>query len=116
MEEEITRNSAGNTADEITRASSASKRKTSSSSAKKKTSSSTAKKKQTSTTAKKKPASSTAKKKTASNTVRLSAAEKKLVTDFRKCGTIQKKIISLVVEKVAGGTTKLDGIERLLND
>lgn len=107
MEEEITRNSAGNTADEITKASSAAKKKTSSASAKKKTSSSTAKKK---------PTSSTAKKKTTSNTIRLSAAEKKLITNFRKCGTLQKQIISLVVEKVAGGTTKLDGIERLLND
>jgi hypothetical protein len=97
--------------EELTRAAG----KPASSSAKKKTSSTSTARKKTST-AKKKTGTTTAKKKTStSNTIRLTAAEKKLITNYRKCGTLQKQIISLVIEKVAGGVTKLDGIERMIN-
>jgi hypothetical protein len=106
MEEEITRAAAGKT--------SSSSGKTSSSGRK---TSSTAKKKPASSTAKKKPASTAAKKKTSSSTaLKLTAAEKKLITNYRKCGSLQKQIIALIVEKVAGGLTKIDGIERMIND
>lgn len=97
--------------EEITRAASTSasgRKTTSSSTAKKKTSSTSTAKKKTSTT------SAAKKKTTSSSSIRLSAAEKKLVTNYRKCGTLQKQIISLVVEKVAGGVTKLEGLERLV--
>ena len=56
----------------------------------------------------KKPASSkkkkttTAKKKTASS-IRLSAAEKKLVQNYRKSNMIEKKILDLAAEKFAEG-------------
>ena len=111
--------------EEITRASAATGRKTTSSSGRKttsssgrKTSSTSARKKTSSSTAKKKPSSSTAaKKKTSTSaTPRLTAAEKKLIANYRKCGTLQKQIIALIIEKVAGGTTKLEGIERMIND
>lgn len=106
MEEEITRAAAG----KKTSSSTSSKRKTSSTA-------STSKKKTSSSSAKKKPASSTAKKKKSTSTaLKLTAAEKKLITNYRKCGTLQKQIIALVIEKVAGGTTKLEGIERLIDD
>ncbi len=113
MTEELTRAAAKKPA-----SSSTAKKKTSTASARKKTSSSTAAKKKTtaSTARKKKTGTTTAKKKTSSSSsIRLSAAEKKLITNYRKCGTLQKQIISLVVEKVAGGITRLDGIERMIN-
>ena len=53
-------------------------------------------------TKKKKPAS-TAKKKPASTSIRLSAEEKKLVQNFRKCNLIEKKLITAAVEKAAAG-------------
>lgn len=115
MEEEITRA----TAAAGRKTTSSSGRKTTSSSGRKTSSSSTSvRKKTSSTTAKKKPASSTAaKKKTSTSTApRLTAAEKKLIANYRKCGTLQKQIIALIIEKVAGGTTKLEGIERMIND
>ena len=120
MDEEITRASAGASSRKTSTTSSASKRKTSSAStSKRKTSASTSGRKTSSTsTAKKKTSStSTAKKKTSSTStsIRLTAAEKKLITNYRKCGTLQKQIIALIVEKVAGGLTKLDGIERAIN-
>lgn len=97
--------------EELTRAA----KKPAASSTKKKTSSSSTARKKTST-AKKKTGTTTARKKTStSSTIRLTAAEKKLITNYRKCGTLQKQIISLVIEKVAGGVTKLDGIERMIN-
>ncbi len=52
------------------------------------------------TTAKKKK--TTAKKKTAS-TLRLSAAEKKLVQNYRKGNMIEKKVLDLAAEKFAEG-------------
>ena len=39
-----------------------------------------------------------------------------MITNYRKCGTLQKQIIALLIEKLAGGLTKLDGIERLIDD
>lgn len=109
--------------EEITRAASStstSKRKTSTTStAKKKTGTTTSNRKtSSSSTAKKKPSTSTsARKKTStSSTIRLTAAEKKMITNYRKCGTLQKQIIALLIEKLAGGLTKLDGIERLIDD
>ena len=119
MDEEITRASAGASSRKTSSASSASKRKTSSTSTSgRKTSASTSKRKTSSSSSSgRKTSTSTAKKKTSSTStsIRLSAAEKKLITNYRKCGTLQKQIISLIVEKVAGGLTKLDGIERAIN-
>lgn len=109
MDEEITRAASTSASGRKTTSSSTAKKKTSSTStAKKKTSTTSAAKKKTGTTAAAK------KKTTSSSSIRLSAAEKKLVTNYRKCGTLQKQIISLVVEKVAGGVTKLEGLERLV--
>ena len=55
----------------------------------------------------KKPASSTAKKPASttstSTTLKLTAAEKKLITSYRKCNTATKQLIVSVVEKAAGG-------------
>jgi len=114
MEEEITRAAAGKTSSSSRKPASSSGRKTSSSSGRK--TSSSAKKKPASSSAKK-PSTSTAKKKTSSSTaLKLTAAEKKLITNYRKCGSLQKQIIALIVEKVAGGLTKIDGIERMIND
>ena len=85
--------------------------KTGSTAAKKpaaKTESTTAKKPaaKTGSTAAKKPAakteSTTAKKKAASSSIRLSAAEKKLIENYRKCNDMTKTMISAVVEKIAG--------------
>ena len=110
MDEEITRASAGASSRKTSTTSSASKRKTSSAStSKRKTSASTSGRKTSSTSTAKKKTSST------STSIRLTAAEKKLITNYRKCGTLQKQIIALIVEKVAGGLTKLDGIERAIN-
>lgn len=120
MDEEITRASAGTSSKKTSSSSSGRKTSSTTSAAKRKTSSSSSaakKKTGTSTAAKKKTGTSTAaKKKTStSTTIRLTAAEKKLITNYRKCGTLQKQIISLIIEKVAGGVTKLDGIERMIN-
>ncbi len=54
------------------------------------------------TTARKKTA---AKKKTTTspNTMKLSAAEKTLVKNYRKCNALEKKIISALCEKASGG-------------
>ena len=64
-------------------------------------------KEQKTTTAKKKPAS-TAKKKPAASTakasstqLKLTAAEKKLVQNFRKCNKLEKELISVLVEKAS---------------
>lgn len=113
MEEEITRAAAGKTSSSSRKPVSSSGRKTSTSSGRK--TSSSAKKKPASSSAKK-PSTSTAKKKTSSTALKLTAAEKKLITNYRKCGSLQKQIIALIVEKVAGGLTKIDGIERMIND
>lgn len=113
MEEEITRAAAGKTSSSSRKPASSSGRKTSSSSGRK--TSSSAKKKPASSSSKK-PSTSTAKKKTSSTALKLTAAEKKLITNYRKCGSLQKQIIALIVEKVAGGLTKIDGIERMIND
>lgn len=58
----------------------------------------------------KKPASSSKKKKTASakkkktaTSIRLSAAEKKLVQNYRKSNLIEKKILDFAAEKFAEG-------------
>jgi len=65
--------------------------------------------KKTGTTSKKKK-----KKKTSSSSIRLSAAEKKLITNYRKCNALYKEVISLVVEKAAGGSTdKLADVSRM---
>ena len=120
MDEEITRAAAGTSSRKTSTASSAAKRKTTSSgtSGRKTSTASTAKKKTSSASSSgRKTSTSTAKKKTSttSTSIRLTAAEKKLITNYRKCGTLQKQIIALIVEKVAGGLTKLDGIERAIN-
>ena len=61
-------------------------------------------------TAAKKPASSsrkkktsTAKKKKTSASIRLSAAEKKLVQNYRKSNLIEKKLLDFAAEKFAEG-------------
>ena len=40
----------------------------------------------------------------------VTAAEKKLVTNYRKCNALEKKIINVIVEKAAGGLTRLEGL------
>ena len=96
----------------------AARKKTSSTAAKKKTTS-TAKKK-TSTTAKKK---TTTAKKTTASTFRVSAAEKKIITNYRKCNPLVKKIIAVLAEKGSGTVTRaeIEGLTRgdmesILND
>ena len=96
----------------------AARKKTSSTAAKKKTTS-TAKKK-TSTTAKKK---TTTAKKTTASTFRVSAAEKKIITNYRKCNPLVKKIIAVLAEKGSGTVTRAEiegrtrgGMESILND
>jgi hypothetical protein len=60
-------------------------------------------------TAAKKPASSSKKKKTStakkktSTSIRLSAAEKKLVQNYRKSNLIEKKLLDFAAEKFAEG-------------
>ena len=57
--------------------------------------------KKPSSSSKKKP--SAAKKKPSSSTsIRLSAAEKKLVQNYRKCNMIEKKVIGMIAEKASG--------------
>ena len=97
----------------------AAKKKTSSTAAKKKTTS--AAKKKTSTTAKKK--TTTVKKKTTASTFRVSAAEKKIITNYRKCNPLVKKIIAVLAEKGSGTVTRAEiegltrgGMESILND
>ena len=70
----------------------------------KKPASSTAKKKKTSA-AKKKPASS----------IRLTAAEKKLVQNYRKSNMIEKKILDLAAEKFAEGIDAASVVNLLRN-
>lgn len=75
--------------EEITRAAAAKKTGTKKTGTKKKT-----------TTSKK----TTAKKKTTSSgTMKLSAAEKELVKNYRKCNKLEKKVISTLCEKASGG-------------
>ena len=63
-----------------------------------------AKTSKTTTSAKKKTTSTTKKKtSTSSNTMRLSAAEKELIRNYRKCNSIEKKLVAGLAEKVAGG-------------
>ena len=76
--------------------------KTSAKTAAKKPSSSTAAKKPSSSAAAKKPASSTAAKKTtASAQPKLTAREKKLIQNYRKCGEAGKLMIDTLAEKTA---------------
>ena len=76
--------------------------KTSAKTAAKKPSSSTAAKKPASSAAAKKPASSTAAKKTtASAQPKLTAREKKLIQNYRKCGEAGKLMIDTLAEKTA---------------
>ena len=70
----------------------------------KKPASSTAKKKKTSA-AKKKPAAS----------IRLTAAEKKLVQNYRKSNMIEKKILDLAAEKFAEGIDAASVVNLLRN-
>ena len=51
-----------------------------------------------------KPKTTAKKKKTStSSSIRLSAAEKKLGQNYRKCNLIEKKLIETITEKAAGG-------------
>jgi len=76
--------------------------KTSAKTAAKKPSSSAAAKKPSSSTAAKKPASSAAAKKTtASAQPKLTAREKKLIQNYRKCGEAGKLMIDTLAEKTA---------------
>ncbi len=79
-----------------------------------------------SASAAKKPAASTAKKKTAKKktgtttrktgtSLKLSAAEKKMVTNYRKCNSLEKELISALCEKCAGGTAVKDMLSLLQN-
>ena len=70
-------------------------------------------KKPASSTAKKKK-TSTAKKKT-STQIRLTAAEKKLVQNYRKSNMIEKKILDLAAEKFAEGIDAASVVNLLRN-
>ena len=59
----------------------------------------TAAKKKPASTAKKKPAASTAKASSAQ--LKLTAAEKKLVQNYRKCNKLEKELIAVLVEKAS---------------
>ncbi|MBQ9047877.1 MAG: hypothetical protein IJ120_08245 [Solobacterium sp.] len=61
------------------------------------------------TTAKKK----TTKKKT-STAIKLTAKEKKLVQNYRKCSVLEKMIFDVLMEKAAGGLTKDIDLQRLI--
>ena len=50
-----------------------------------------------------KPKTAAKKKKTSSSSIRLSAGEKKLLQNYRKCNLIEKKLIETITEKAAGG-------------
>ena len=70
----------------------------------------------------KKPASSTAKKKKTSaakkkpaTSIRLTAAEKKLVQNYRKSNMIEKKILELAAEKFAEGIDAASVVNLLRN-
>ena len=108
--EEVDR-AAGKTAAKKTAA-----RKTSSAAAKKPASSaakkpaSTAAKKPASSTAKK-PASTAAKKTSSSAQPRLSAREKQLIANYRKCGEAGKLMLDTMAEKTAGMAGKDSGSE-----
>ena len=73
--------------EEITRAAAAKKTGTKKTGAKKTTSKKTTAKKKT----------------TSSGTMKLSAAEKELVKNYRKCNKLEKKVISTLCEKASGG-------------
>ena len=49
------------------------------------------------------PKTAAKKKKTVSSPIRLSADEKKLLQNYRKCNLIEKKLIETITEKAAGG-------------
>ena len=49
------------------------------------------------------PKTAAKKKKTTSSSIRLSADEKKLLQNYRKCNLIEKKQIETITEKAAGG-------------
>ena len=119
--------------EEITRAGSSTtqKRKTTGTTQKRKTTSTTtnSRRKTTSASAKKpstsakKPSTSTAAKKktTTSTSIRLTKEEKTLVTNFRKCNMIEKKVITLLASKLSDSTTRtpeedtqLSGLMRML--
>ena len=59
----------------------------------------TAAKKKPASTAKKKPAASTAR--ASSSQLKLTAAEKKLVQNYRKCNKLEKELIAVLVEKAS---------------
>ena len=105
--------------EQITRAgtsTSTAKKKTSTTAAKKKTTTSSSKK--TGTTSAKKKTTTTAKKKTStssSTTLKLSAKEKKLVQNYRKCNALEKQLIEVITEKAAGGLN-LSFLSTLLKD
>lgn len=65
-------------------------------------------------TAAKKPAAA-AKKKTSGTTLKLSAAERKLVQNYRKCNVIEKEVISALTEKAAGDLLKDLGGGKILS-
>ncbi len=69
--------------------------------------------KKTGGTAAKKPAAA-AKKKTSNTTLKLSAAERKLVQNYRKCNVIEKEVISALTEKAAGDLLKDIGGGKIL--
>ena len=71
-------------------------------------------KKPASSTAKKKKKTSDAKKKPAAS-IRLTAAEKKLVQNYRKSNMIEKKILDLAAEKFAEGIDAASVVNLLRN-
>ncbi|MBR4444740.1 MAG: hypothetical protein IKS37_02415 [Solobacterium sp.] len=70
------------------------------------TTTSSSRRKTTSSTAKKKPATTAKKKTTSSSSIRLTKEEKTLVTNFRKCNMIEKKVITLLTAKLSDSITR----------
>lgn len=115
QEEQITRAGTSTSTSNKKTSSTTAKKKTTSSSSKKTGTSTTARKK-TTTTAKKKTGTTTAKKPASSSTtLKLSAKEKKLVQNYRKCNALEKQLIDVVTEKAAGGLN-LSFLSTLLKD
>lgn len=65
------------------------------------------------------PKKKTTKKKTtkkkSSTSIRLTAEEKKIIQNYRKCNLLEKMIIRTLTEKASGELSKLVNVERLMN-
>ena len=67
-------------------------------------------------TAKKKTTTAKKKTTTSSNTMKVSKAEKELLKNYRKCNSLEKKVIASLCEKASGGNKILDDLLSSLVD